>query len=170
MGRDAKYDVLFERVSEMQQLCLNPHQVDPELLVKTFDMVLRQVCSCDPQWRAYLKRRAELQPDHSGDDEHAQKKVPDARRVSFDASEYLREFSSEDSSYEPGAYPTPPDLAVIPGGRCAWIKEPRGVLDKQGGAERGGRGERQSWRRQVGRGKERRGKSSDQQSSSRSPP
>lgn len=56
LARDAKYDVLFERVSKLRELVANRKEVDPDL-VDSLEKVLRQVRSCDPKWGMYLDRR-----------------------------------------------------------------------------------------------------------------
>ncbi|KAJ1473143.1 hypothetical protein T484DRAFT_1837546 [Baffinella frigidus] len=55
LGRDAKYDVLFERVSKLRELVAR-REVDPDL-VDSIEKVLRQVRSCDPKWGVYLDIR-----------------------------------------------------------------------------------------------------------------
>lgn len=153
-GDDAKYDVLFERVSEMRQLCVKHHEVESGMLVKTLNNLLRQVRSCDSQWCAYLATRAEREATTAGDHvlpspsaprssssktgyEHEHRRAPSARRVAFDDTEYLWEFPPVESSYAPCAYPTLPDAEsnfAKEHGRCAWIQE-HGVGGGDGGAE-----------------------------------
>mmetsp|Transcript_21350 Transcript_21350/g.51422 ORF Transcript_21350/g.51422 Transcript_21350/m.51422 type:complete len:126 (-) Transcript_21350:389-766(-) len=56
MNLDTKYDDLFQSVLEMRQLCL-VHPADAQLAL-TFDKVMQQMNSCDPNWGVYLERRA----------------------------------------------------------------------------------------------------------------
>ena len=124
MSTEAKYDVLYERVSALRKLCASCNKVTPEQLVESLEKVLRQVGSCDPKWRVYLERRANRTTSTAKDpvlasdsaarsssdpvptdsssrpvDERAARK-PDARRVSFNDKEFLFECES-------GVKPTP---------------------------------------------------------------
>ena len=55
MTNEAKYDVLFARVSDLRELCAIRNEVDPEQLVDSIEKVLGQVRSCDPNLDRFHK-------------------------------------------------------------------------------------------------------------------